>query len=211
MEIVGVVGHVRHEGLDRDPRPQVYWHYPQWTQDRMAMVVRTLADPAGLTTAVRAAIREVDPDQPLYDVRPMTDVVERTLHGQRLNVVLVGTFAGLALFLASVGLYGVVSHLTERRRREFGIRLALGANRSAVLGLVLRQGLTRAGVGLAIGLALSATLTRLLATMLHGVRPIDATTYVATAAVLTIVVLAASFLPARRSMKLDPAEALRAE
>ncbi len=104
VEIVGVVGHLRHEGLDRDPRPQVYWPYQQRTQDRMAMVVKTTADPASLAAAVRKAIREIDPDQPLYDVRPMI-YVEQTLHGHWLNTVLIGAFAGMTLLLASVGLF----------------------------------------------------------------------------------------------------------
>ena len=115
VQIVGVVGHVRHEGLDRDPRPQVYWPYAQRTQDRVAMAVKTAGDPAAMTPAIRAAIREIDPNQPLYDVFPMPDFIARTLLAQRLNLVLVGAFAVLALLLASIGLYSVVSHLTARR------------------------------------------------------------------------------------------------
>jgi putative ABC transport system permease protein len=210
-EIVGVVGHVKHDGLDQDPRPQIYWPHTQRAQDRMAMAVRTSGDPAALTGAVRAAIREVDPAQPLYDVRPMEEVVERTLAGDRLNLLLVGSFAGLALLLASVGLYGVVSQLSQRRRREFGIRLALGAREASVLGMVLREGLTRAVFGLGIGLVLAIAATRLLGSLLHGVRPVDAPSYAAAAAVLLGVVLAAAYLPARRAMKLDPAQVLKLE
>jgi predicted permease len=209
VEIVGVVGHLRHEGLEKDSRPQVYWPYPQRTQDRMAMVVKTTADPSSVAAAVRAAIREVDPDQPLYDIRPMTDVLERTLHGRRLNTVLVGAFAVMALVLAGAGLYAVVSYLTARRRREFGIRVAVGAKAADVLALVLKQGLGRASVGLALGLALSAALTRMLASMLHGVTAWDLTTYVFVSAVLMSVVSAASFVPAWRASRLDPTLALR--
>jgi putative ABC transport system permease protein len=212
VEVVGVVGHVRHEGMDRDPRPQVYWHYAQRTQDRMALVVKNAGpNPAALTSAVRTAIREVDPDQPLYDVRPMLEVVGRTLGGDRLNTLLVGSFAALSLLLAGVGLYGVVSQLTTRRRREFGIRLALGASRPGVLGLVLKEGVRRAAAGLAIGLAVSAVVTRLIRTLLHGVQPLDVLTYVAASALLISVVLGASLLPARRAITVDPAEALRVE
>jgi predicted permease len=211
VEIVGVVGHLRHEGLDKDPRPQVYWPYPQRTQDRMAMVVRTSVAPASLTTAVRAAIREVDPDQPVYDVRPMTEVLERTLHGHWLNTVLVGAFAGMALLLASVGLYGVVSYLTAERQREFGVRVAVGATAVDVARLVVKQGLQRAAAGLVAGLVLSAVLTRALGAMLHGVSPLDATTYVAVAGLLTVVVLTASLLPAWRASRVDPTLALRQE
>jgi putative ABC transport system permease protein len=211
IEIVGVAGHIRHEGLERDPRPQVYWPYAQRTQDRMAMAVKTVADPASMTAAVRAAIRDIDPDQALYDVRPMTEFVERTLIAQRLNVVLVGSFAALALLLASIGLYGVVAHLTARRAREFGIRLAIGANPRDLLGMVLRQGLGRAICGLAAGLAISAIVTRLLGSVLHGVGAFDAFTYGSVAALLLLVVLAASYVPARRAAKTDPTVALRYE
>jgi putative ABC transport system permease protein len=210
IEVVGVVGHLRSEGLDRDPRPQVYWPYQQRTQDRMAMVVKT-TDPGSLTAAVRAAIRELDPDQPLYDVRPMTAVLERTLHGQWLNSVLVGAFAVLALVLASAGLYGVVSYFTAQRQREFGIRIAVGAKAVDVLTLVLKQGLGRAAVGLTLGLAISAAITRLLGAMLHGVSAWDVMTYAAVSSLLIFVVLAASFLPAWRASRLDPTVALRQE
>jgi putative ABC transport system permease protein len=209
--IVGVVGHLRHDGLDKDPRPLVYWPYQQRTQDRMAMVVRTTVEPASLTPAVRAAIREIDPDQPLYDVRPMKEVVERTLHGRWLNTLLIGTFAGLALLLASVGLYGVISYLTAQRQREFGIRVALGAKAADIVALVMKQGLARAAGGLALGLVFSGGLTRALGAMLHGISPLDATTYVSVAVLLLVVVLIASFVPARRASRLDPTLALREE
>jgi putative ABC transport system permease protein len=207
--VVGVVGHVRHEGLDRDPRPQVYWPYAQRTQDRVAMVVKTARDPGAMTAAIRAAIREVDPNQPLYDVYPMTEVVARTLLAQRLNLVLVGAFAGLALLLASLGLYGVVSHLTARRSREFGVRLAVGATPADLLAMVVRQSVLRAAVGLGVGLILAAVVTRLLTTMIHGVAPLDPLTYGAVALLLLFVMLAASYLPARRASRTDPSSALR--
>jgi predicted permease len=211
IEILGVVGHLRHEGLNRDPRPQVYWPYQQRTQDRMAMVIKTAAHPSSLTAAVRAAIREIDPDQPLYDVRPMTAVLERSLHGQWLNTVLVGAFAVIALVLAGAGLYGVVSYLTSQRQREFGIRVAVGAKATNVLALVLKQGLGRAAPGLALGLALSAALTRALGAMLHGVSALDAATYTSVSGLLMFVVLAATFVPAWRASRLDATVALREE
>jgi putative ABC transport system permease protein len=211
VEIVGVARHIRYEGLERDPRPQVYWPYGQRAQDRMAMVVRTAGDPASMTSAVRAAIREVDPDQPLYDVRPMTEVVQRTLLGQRLNLVLVVSFAALALLLASLGLYGVVSFLTMGRSREFGVRLAVGATPAHLQFLVLRQSLGRAGFGLAVGLVLSGAVTRLMNGMIYGVTALDPITYVSVAILLLLVVLAASYLPARRASRTDPMAALRFE
>ena len=204
VEIVGVVGHVRQEGLDSDPYPQVYWPYQQRTQDRMAMVVRTATDPSSLTAPIRAAIHDADPDQPLYDVRPMRAVVERTLSGRWINTMLIGVFAALALVLASVGLYGVVSYVTAQRRREFAIRLAVGAKATDVLALVLKQGLWLALIGLALGLMLSAVSARALGTMLHGVTAWDTWTYLLVSALMIVVVLAASFIPAWQASRLDP-------
>ena len=209
VEVVGVVGHLRDEGLVRDSRPQVYWPYQQRTLDRMAMVVRTAADPSSLAAAVRAAIREIDPEQPLYDVRPMTEVLERSLQGHRFNAVLVGVFALTALVLASVGLYGVVAYLTARRRREFGVRVAVGATGADVAALVLEQGFRRAVAGLVVGLVLSAGTSRALASMLHGVGPLDVRTYLSVAVLLGAVVSVASFVPAWRASRVDPMLALR--
>jgi putative ABC transport system permease protein len=209
VQIVGVVGHIRHEGLDRDPRPQVYWPYAQRTQDRVAMAVKTAGDPAAMTPAIRAAIREIDPNQPLYDVFPMPDFIARTLLAQRLNLVLVGAFAVLALLLASIGLYSLVSHLTARRSREFGVRLAVGATPGRLLATVLRESLARASVGLAAGLLLAGVTTRLLSSMIHGVTALDPLTYASVALLLLIVVVAASYLPARKASRTDPASALR--
>ena len=209
VEIVGVVGHVRQEGLGSDPRPQVYWPHQQRTQDRMAMVVRTSAGPSSLTASIRAAIHEVDPDQPLYDVRPMPVVLERTLQSQWFNTVLIGVFAALALVLASVGLYGVVSYVTAQRQREFAIRLAVGAKATDVLALVLKQGLWLALVGLALGLMLSAVSIRALGSMLHGVTAWDPWTYLLVSGLMIVVVLAASFVPAWQASRLDPKIALQ--
>ena len=160
IEVVGVVGHVRQDGLDVDPRPQVYWPYQQRTQDRMAMVVKTPLPPASIAAAIAAAIHAVDPDQPLYDVRPMTAVIDRTLQGRWLNAAVVGAFAMTALLLASVGLYGIVSYVSAGRRREFGIRMAVGATASNVAMLVLRQGAARTVLGLALGLGVSAAVAQ---------------------------------------------------
>jgi predicted permease len=211
VEIVGVVGHLRHDGLDRDPRPQIYWPYQQRTQDRMAMVVRATVDPSSLISGVRAAIRDVDADQPIYDVRPMTDVLQRTLHGQWLNAVLMGTFACMALLLASVGVFGVVAYLTAQRRREFAVRVAVGARSVNVVALVLRQGFVRATFGVLVGLALAAALSRSAGTMLHGISPLDARTYFSVSGLMILVVLTASFGPAWRASRADPTLALRQE
>jgi putative ABC transport system permease protein len=209
VQIVGVVGHIRHEGLDRDPRAQVYWPYAQRTQDRVAMVVKTAVDPAAMTPAIRAAIREIDPNQPLYDVFPMSEFIARTLLAQRLNLVLVGSFAVLALLLASIGVYGVVSHLTARRSREFGVRLAVGATPPHLLAMVFRESLARASVGLAVGIVLSIAITRLLSTMIHGLTALDPLTYSSVVVLLLVVVVVASYVPARRASRTDPVSALR--
>jgi len=200
---------VRSAGLDQDPRPQVYWPYQQRTQDRMAVVMRGTG--ANLAAAARGAIREVDPDQPLYDVRSMREVVERTLTGQWLNAVLIGAFAAMALLLAGIGLYGVVSYLTEQRRREFGLRMAVGATGSDILTMVLKQGFRKVAAGLALGLAISFVVTRFLAAMLHGVPALDPATFALASAVLVVVMLAATLVPARRASRLDPTLAIRSE
>ena len=209
VEIVGVVGHIRQEGLDSDPRPQVYWPHQQRTQDRMAMVVRTTTDPSALSASIRDAIHDVDPDQPLYDVRSMPAVLERTLRGRWINTMLIGVFATLALTLASVGLYGVVSYVTAQRRREFAVRLALGARATDVVVLVLKQGFWLALGGLALGLVFSAASSRALGTMLHGVTAWDTWTYVLVSCLMVVVVLAASFVPAWEASRLDPKVALQ--
>jgi ABC-type antimicrobial peptide transport system permease subunit len=167
------------------------------------MVVRA-TDASFLTDSVRTAIHHIDPDQPLYDMWPMSTVLEGTMRGQWLNTVLIGAFAAMALALTSAGLYGVVSYLTAQRRREFGIRLALGATASDVLGLVLKQGLGLAGIGLVAGLALSAVLTRALGTMLHEVTASDVSTYLSASGLLIVVVIAATVIPAWQASRLDP-------
>jgi putative ABC transport system permease protein len=209
VQVVGVVGHLLHNGLDQDPRGLIYWPYQQRTQDRMAIVVR--GNGPNLAGAAREAIREVDPDQPLYDVRPMKEVVERTLSARWLSTVLIGAFAAMALLLAGIGLYGVVAYLTEQRRREFGIRIAIGASASQILAMVVKQGFTRVAAGLALGLALSFGVTRFLAALLHGVAPLDFVTYALAAFVLMAVMLIATMVPAWRAARTDPTLALRAE
>ena len=162
-----------------------------------------------MTSPIRAAIREIDPNQPLYDVLPMSEFIERTLLAQRLNLVLVGSFAMLSLLLASIGLYGVVSHLTARRSREFGIRLAVGATPGRLVAKVLRESLTRASAGVAAGLLLAGIVTRLLSSTIHGVTALDPATYASVALLLMIVVVAASYAPARKASRTDPISALR--
>jgi putative ABC transport system permease protein len=211
VEIVGVVGHVRDEGLERDGRPLVYWPVAQRTQDRMAMVVRTATDPAAMATAVRQAIRTVDPDQSIADLRPMTAVIERSLETYRINAQFTALFAVLALGLAATGLFGVMASLNLRRRREFGVRLALGATRRELASIVLRQGLTRAALGVGCGLAIAALLAGSLRALLFGVTPFDVVAYSAVAGVMLAVAAAAAVVPAWHAARTDPLTSLRAE
>jgi predicted permease len=211
LEIVGVVGHIRNDGLDADPRPQVYWNYLQRAQDRMALVVRGNVPPAALIGPVTRAIHSVDADQPLYDVRTMRDVVDRSLSQRRLTMVLLAVFGSAALLLASVGVYAVVAFGVTQRLREFGIRVALGADRVAVTRLVVRQGLSMALGGTAIGLVAALLVGGAMQALVFETSPRDAATFAAAGAVLLGVAALASYLPARRAAGVDPAVTLRSE
>jgi predicted permease len=210
-EIVGVVGHVRNDALDADPRGQVYWNYLQRAQDRMAIVVRSRGDLATLVTPVTQAIRRVDRDQAVYDVRTMQTVVDRSLSQRKLTLVLLVVFGGAALILASVGVYGVVAFGVTQRLREFGIRVALGADRAAVTALVVRQGATMAISGTLVGLTAAIILAGTMRTLLFETEARDPLVLVLAASALVIVAAIASYLPARRAAGVDPAVTLRAE
>jgi putative ABC transport system permease protein len=209
VEVVGIVGHFRHDGLDVDPRPQVYFNCLQRAQDRMALVVRGAEGAPPLTGAVAQAIREVDPEQPVYDVRTMSEVVDRSTAQRRLSTLLLAAFASMSLLLTTVGVYGVIAYGVTQQIREFGIRLALGAERSDVTRLVLRRGASLAVGGTLIGLAAAALLTRAMASLLYGVKPGDPVCFVAAPVLLVGVALFASYLPARRAASVDPAITLR--
>jgi putative ABC transport system permease protein len=209
--IVGVVGHIRHIGLDDDSDPQVYWNYPQRRQDRLALVVRTRGTPAALTPSIAAAVREVDPEQPIYDARTLEAVVDRSLGQRWLQTVLLVMFAGVALLLASVGAYGVIAYGVGQRTREFGVRMALGAGRPRVIGMVLRRGVTLFALGALTGLALAAATVRVLSTLVYAVAPNDALSFVLATVVLCVVSMAACYVPALRASRVDPSVALRSE
>jgi putative ABC transport system permease protein len=208
-EVVGVVGHIRHDGLGIDQRPQLYWSYHQRSQPRMALAVRTNQDPNRLAAGVIAAFQEIDPEQPVYDVRPLDEVVERSLSPQWLNMSLLTLFASVALVLATVGVYGVLSYSVGLRTREIGIRMALGSRRSEVIWMVLRHGGLLAGVGIVIGVSGALLLSRILATLVYQVTPRDVLSFISAPLVLLIVALAASYVPARRAAAVDPMSILR--
>jgi predicted permease len=210
-EVVGVVGHIRHESLESDQRLQIYWNYLQRARDRMVLVVRTSGDARVLVSQVLGAIRAVDPDQPAYAVRSMTEVLDQSLAMRWFNTVVVSLFAGSSLLLALVGIYGVIAWMVRQRTREIGVRMALGAQRSAVLGLVLRRGLKLAGAGIVLGLIGAIGVTQLLRSLLFGVGPADPLTFIAVPLLLVVAALLACWLPARRAAQVDPMEALRTE
>jgi putative ABC transport system permease protein len=177
----------------------------------MTLVVKTQGDPRALAGAVRQSIRTLDPSLPVADVRTMDDVVAATLSAPRFTGMLLGAFAALALALSAIGIYGVLSYVVSRRTREIGIRLAIGAGRGQVLRLVLGSGVALSLVGIVIGLAAAASLSRLMGTLLHDVEPGDPATFAAVAATLTAVAIAASLVPAWRATRVDPVRALKAE
>jgi putative ABC transport system permease protein len=211
VRVVGVVGHVRGDALDVDPRPQVYWPLRQRTQDRMALVVRTTRDPRSLQADVIRAVRELDPEQPVYDVRTMEQVVARSLASRRLSLALLACLAGAALLLASVGVYGLVAFGVVQRLREFGLRQAVGAGRGDITRLVLREGTVLALAGTLLGLLGALPLAGFLEELVFGVGPRDLPTLAGAGLLLLAVAALASYLPARRAAAVDPAAALRTE
>jgi predicted permease len=210
-EIVGVVDDARYRTLRDEAEPMIYVPLAQAFQPRMSLVVRTVPPPASLEGPLRAAVAGLDPEMPLFEVRTMSERMRASLEVERLLAWLLAGFAGLAVFLASAGLYGVMSYVTTLRTREFGIRLALGATSRQVCELVLRQSLTLVVAGLLIGLVIAGVASRLLVSLLYDVSATDTPTYVAVAGVLVVVGLVAALLPAIRAAKVSAATALRYE
>ena len=209
--VVGVVGHVRHTGLDDTSQPQVYWNHPQRPQERMALVVKARGDPAALSNAVAVAIREVDPQQPVYDTRTLDAVVDRSLGHRRFQVVLLGIFAAIALVLAGIGAYGVIAYGVTQRVREFGVRIALGAQRRDVIALVLRRGGVLFTLGALAGLVLATLGVDVLSSLVYGIAPHDTASFALATLVLFVVSIAACYIPARRAARTEPTIALRSE
>jgi predicted permease len=208
-EIVGVVGDVKASSLDADASAMMYLPYKQTPRPFVSFVVRTASNPESLVQPVSNAIYSVDKEQALTDIRTMEQVLAESLSDRRFNMTLLLTFAGVALVLAAVGVYGVMNYTVTLRRRELGIRMALGAGTRDVLRLVLVQGLTLTLIGVGAGLISAYALTRLMASLLYGVTATDNLTFVSVSAVLIAVGLAASYVPARRATKVNPTIALR--
>jgi putative ABC transport system permease protein len=219
-EIVGVVAHVKHFGLDAVERvqPQLYLPFNQAPDDvlpslapRMNIIIRTTADPLNLTAAVRHQVQALDPNQPVYNVSTMEQTLDQSLVTQRLSMTLLASLASLALILAAVGIYGVMSYIVTQRSHEIGIRMAIGAQPRDVLKMVIGRGMRLTLIGVALGLASAFGLTRLMTTMLYAVEPTDPATFVSIGILLIGVALFACYVPSRRATKVDPLVALRYE
>jgi len=207
-EIVGIVGGNKHFALQESLRPAMF---TPGSFMRMNVVVRSAGDPAMLTTAVRQAIRTIDPDEATSAFRTMGDVVSTSAAGDRFNALLLGAFGGIALLLTAAGIFGVLSYLVTQRTREIGLRMALGAQRPAVVRVIVGQGVRFALLGLCIGVVAAVVVTRWMSSVLFEVKPTDPLTFAAVAMVLGTVAFLASYLPARRAMRVDPMVALRYE
>jgi putative ABC transport system permease protein len=210
LTIVGVVGDVR-GSLESDPNAVIYVPYLQAGEPFMILFVHTAGKPMLWAGSVRRQVASLDKDEPPHDLATLEELEARSLTPRRVNMLLLGTFAGLGLILASVGVYGVVSYSVSQRTHEIGVRMALGAERGDVLKIVVGQGLRSALAGTCVGVAASIGLTRFLQTMLFGVKPTDPVTFVAVSLVLLVVAWLACYIPARRATKIDPIEALRYE
>ena len=222
VQIVGVVGHVKHWGLDSDDtakiRDQIYFPVLQ-VPDKflseavagLTLMLRTGPEPLSLVSAVRAQVAGPTQDQPIYAVRTMEQIIARSLAQRRFTMLVLIIFAGTALLLAAVGIYGVMSYAVTRRTHELGIRAALGASRREIVGLVVRQGMRLAAIGMAAGLVAALALTRFMAGLLYGVRPADPATLAAVTLLLGGIALLACYIPARRAAAVDAVVALRCE
>jgi putative ABC transport system permease protein len=210
--VIGVVKDVRQNDFIAEPKMQMYFPYRQLkTLAANALVVRTSVEPMSLGTSVRNAIWAVDKDQPVAAIDTMNHIVSDAIARQRFSMLLLGLFATLALLLASVGIYGVMSYSVAQRTREIGIRIALGARRGDVLQMTVKQGLKLVGAGMILGLVAAFFLTRVLASLLFGISATDPLTFVGISLVLLAVAIVASYVPALRATRVDPITALRAQ
>jgi len=211
MHVVGVVNTVKTQTLGEPPQPVIYYPLKQHFAGNVNLWVRTKGDPNAALPTVREAIQELDKALPLRRIQTVTAVLDQTLAAPRLGAELLGTFGFLALALAAIGTYGVMSYSVNQRKQEIGIRMALGARRSDVLRLILGGGMSMVAVGIFAGLGISTLLARSISTLLFGIGVFDAGSFFGTEALLTAVALLACWVPARRATKVDPMVALRYE
>ncbi len=209
--IVGVAGDVRHRDMRDQPRPEVYLPYAQYPTLQMTLVVNSNRMPEALVGDVRAEMQAFAPDQPIFNLEPLAAKLSRSLLALSFPMKLMAVFAGVALALAAIGLYGVISFLVGQRPREYGLRMALGARRSDILRMVMRQGLGLVAGGVTLGLVGAVAAARLLESLLFGITPADPVTFAVVSALLATVTLVACFIPARRATRVDPQSALRCE
>ncbi|HKS27514.1 MAG TPA: ABC transporter permease [Pyrinomonadaceae bacterium] len=210
-EIIGVVGDVKHMSLDGEVKPMTYWPHPELVYNSMTIVVKTSGDPLQLAAAVQREIQAIDPNQPVSDVRTMEQWLSESVARARFNTLLLGLFSALALLLAAVGIFGVISYSVTQRTHEIGIRMALGASARDVLKMVVGQGMLMALGGVALGLGASFLLTRVMSSLLFEVSATDPLTFIFISLLLMVVTLLACYIPARRATRVDPMTALRYE
>jgi putative ABC transport system permease protein len=210
-EIIGVVGDVKHMSLDSETKPMVYWPHPELAYSGMTIVVRTANDPLQSAAAVQSQIQSIDPNQPVSDVRTMNQLLAESVARARFSTMLLGLFSTVALLLAAVGIFGVISYSVTQRTHEIGIRMALGASARDVLKMVVWQGMALALIGVGLGLVAAFALTRLMRSLLFEVSASDPLTFVFVSLVLAGVAFVACYIPARRATRVDPMTALRYE
>jgi putative ABC transport system permease protein len=209
LEIVGVVGDVRYGGLDQLPRPRIYSSILQRGAGQLAVFFRTRSTLRTTRDALTAAVHDVDPELPVFGVRAMDELMSSSLARRQFALELISIFAVSALLLAALGIYGVMTYLVSQRAQEFGVRLALGAVQRDIVSLVLVPGLALTGLGVVLGLGASLLTSRMLAALVYGVSAVDPITLIGVAALLSLVALAACFLPVRQATRVTPMEALR--
>jgi putative ABC transport system permease protein len=210
-EIIGVVGDTKHLGLDTESREMAYWPQPELVYGSMTFVIRTQGDPSGIAAGARNVIRNIDPEQPIGEVNTMEGLLATSVAKSRFSATLLAVFSLVALVMAAVGIYGVMSYTVQQRTHEIGLRMALGAQQSDVLRLIIKQGIVLGLAGVAVGLIASFAFTRLIVSLLFEVPATDPRTFAAVAGGLFLVTLIACFVPARRAMRVDPLVALRYE
>ena len=215
-EVIGVVDDVRQRGLDREPRPQIFVNMPQWPGPGVPVfpagayyAVRTAVDPTSVIGHVHGIVMQAEPQASLENIATMDQIVSNGMTRPRMYAVLLGIFAGVAVALGAAGIYGVMAYAVTERTRELGIRMALGAQRAEVLGIVLRQSTSLTVAGMALGLAAAVAATRYLEAFLFGLTPLDPATFAAVALLFASVATGAALVPARRATRVDPLIALR--
>jgi putative ABC transport system permease protein len=211
-EVVGIIGDVKDAGLAEPDPPQIFLPYKQWPIQAMAVMLKTAVPPRSVADAARKTVYSLDGNLPVGSVRTLEEVVARSISQPRFYMTLLAVFAGVALVLAAIGIFGVLSYAVAQRTREIGIRMALGAHAGSVLGLVVREALIMSSAGVILGMSAAFLLTEwLVAQLLFNTSPHDPATFVGVAATLTLVSMAAAYVPARRATRVDPIVALRAE